>query len=344
MRAQYEGVMRQADSVPADTAAAVKCDLAGEVCARSAAFVLRRRAGACFRRFGPGIRWWSSASVRIKSTSETSCWSGGTAGCALIALFPGQELPEIRIGSLKGDAMPAPDRPVIENELLGRVSYLIRAGKLVAVPAELSVVEQMVAKIVRRSVPAARALVYLHRMIQIPEKSAPEESALSVPGLATQVERYSVVIAIGGVPVRVNTTDADFLEMLQDRYAGFVSGEAHAEFDFDVELTVAGVRRSGGGCERYPPLRPVVDGARGFPRRVGSGGAPRLDSAVGESVFDRRRSAHRAYAGAGQAGRISFALRQRHSQRESVFVCRSLRSREDDDFTARSGGRHASYR
>ena len=57
-----------------------------------------------------------------------------------------------------------------------------------------------------------------------------------MPGLATQVERYSVVIAIGGVPVRVNTTDADFLEMLQDRYAGFVSAETYAEFDFEVDL------------------------------------------------------------------------------------------------------------
>jgi hypothetical protein len=57
-----------------------------------------------------------------------------------------------------------------------------------------------------------------------------------VPGLATQVERFSVVIAIGGVPVRVNTTDADFLELLQNRYAGFVSMESEAEFDFDVDL------------------------------------------------------------------------------------------------------------
>ncbi|MGC2169932.1 MAG: hypothetical protein WA555_20140 [Candidatus Sulfotelmatobacter sp.] len=55
-------------------------------------------------------------------------------------------------------------------------------------------------------------------------------------GLAAQLEAYSVVIAIGGVPVRVNTTDLDFLEMLQDRYAGFLSAGAHAEFDFDVDL------------------------------------------------------------------------------------------------------------
>jgi hypothetical protein len=57
-----------------------------------------------------------------------------------------------------------------------------------------------------------------------------------VRGLATQVDRYSVVIAIGGVAVRVNTADADFLEMLQKRYAGFVSEEASAQFEFDVDL------------------------------------------------------------------------------------------------------------
>jgi hypothetical protein len=57
-----------------------------------------------------------------------------------------------------------------------------------------------------------------------------------VPGLATQVECYSVVITIGGVPIRVNTTDTDFLEVLHERYAGFVSSDLHAEFDFDVEL------------------------------------------------------------------------------------------------------------
>jgi hypothetical protein len=61
-----------------------------------------------------------------------------------------------------------------------------------------------------------------------------------VPGLATQVERYSVVIAIGGVPVRVNTSDADFLALLEKRYAGFVNAgtgrETQAEFDFDVDL------------------------------------------------------------------------------------------------------------
>lgn len=57
-----------------------------------------------------------------------------------------------------------------------------------------------------------------------------------MPELATQVERYSLVITIGAVSVRVNTADPDFLAMLEDRYAGFVSSEAQAEFEFDVDL------------------------------------------------------------------------------------------------------------
>jgi hypothetical protein len=66
-----------------------------------------------------------------------------------------------------------------------------------------------------------------------------------MPELTAQVGLHSVVIAIGGLPVRINTSDPSFLEMLQNRYAGFVdgeangevSGEAHAEFEFDVDLT-----------------------------------------------------------------------------------------------------------
>jgi signal peptidase I len=76
----------------------------------------------------------------------------------------------------RGDALPVPDRPVLENELLGRASYLIRAGKLVGLPGELNLGEQLIAKIVQHSVPAARALAYLHRWAHTPEKLAPEES------------------------------------------------------------------------------------------------------------------------------------------------------------------------
>jgi len=58
-----------------------------------------------------------------------------------------------------------------------------------------------------------------------------------LPELATDVERLTLVIEIGGMPVRVHTTDPRFLAMLQDRYAGFVTSSQHAEITFDVDLT-----------------------------------------------------------------------------------------------------------
>jgi hypothetical protein len=58
-----------------------------------------------------------------------------------------------------------------------------------------------------------------------------------LPELAIEVERLSLVIEIGGMAVRVHTTDPHFLAMLQERYAGFVSSSERAEIEFDVQIT-----------------------------------------------------------------------------------------------------------
>lgn len=60
-----------------------------------------------------------------------------------------------------------------------------------------------------------------------------------MPELTTEVDRLSLVIEIGGMPVRINTTDPDFLRMLENRYSGFISSSEHAEISFDMELTAA---------------------------------------------------------------------------------------------------------
>jgi hypothetical protein len=64
-----------------------------------------------------------------------------------------------------------------------------------------------------------------------------------LPELTVEVESLSLVIEIGGVPVRVNTTDPGFLDMLQSRYSGFVTSsprsEGYEEIAFDVDLTQA---------------------------------------------------------------------------------------------------------
>ena len=76
----------------------------------------------------------------------------------------------------QGDAIPAPDDPVSDGDLLGRVGFLIRAGRLVPVPTELSAVRRATANIVRHSVPAARALIFVHRVIQAGEKLVSKEA------------------------------------------------------------------------------------------------------------------------------------------------------------------------
>lgn len=58
-----------------------------------------------------------------------------------------------------------------------------------------------------------------------------------MPELITEVERLSLIIKIGGIPVRVNTTDPGFIAMLQNRYAGFVASPEYAEIEFDVDLS-----------------------------------------------------------------------------------------------------------
>jgi hypothetical protein len=61
-----------------------------------------------------------------------------------------------------------------------------------------------------------------------------------LPELMSPVDCLHVTIEIGGMPVRVNTTDAGFLGMLEHRYAGFVGSSDHATLEFDVDLASPG--------------------------------------------------------------------------------------------------------
>lgn len=45
------------------------------------------------------------------------------------------------------------------------------------------------------------------------------------------------MIEIGGMAVRVNTSDAGFLTLLQNRYSGFIGSGAEPEIEFDIEIT-----------------------------------------------------------------------------------------------------------
>jgi hypothetical protein len=59
--------------------------------------------------------------------------------------------------------------------------------------------------------------------------------------LAAPVDRFNVVIEIGGIAARFAATDLAFLHMLENRYAGFISSRTDADFDFQVDLGEPGI-------------------------------------------------------------------------------------------------------
>jgi hypothetical protein len=161
----YYEVMKQADNTLADTVATLKCDLAGEVLRSFGSL----RFPATGRSMVPAL--WPEDTLVVHGVVPNQVRVGdvvvvGRRGCLcahrVIGVEGDAENPR---WITQGDALPEPDLPVFENELLGRVAYVIREGKLIPVPAELSGIERVTAKIVRRSVPAARALVFMHRLI-----------------------------------------------------------------------------------------------------------------------------------------------------------------------------------
>jgi hypothetical protein len=164
--------MSRVDSGTAETAAAVKCDLASEVLQSFGTLRFTATGWSMLPAVWPG----DTLVVERISPDQVQMGEVVLVGrdrrlCAhrLVSRVEGSRNPR---WITQGDAMSAPDRPVSGSELLGRVTSVIRAGKLITLPAEMSMAAKLIAKIVRRSVPAARSLVYLHGMIQSPEKAA----------------------------------------------------------------------------------------------------------------------------------------------------------------------------
>lgn len=58
--------------------------------------------------------------------------------------------------------------------------------------------------------------------------------------VSAEIETLSLVIEVGGVPVRVNTCDPGFFGMLEDRYVGFIHKSERFDIEFDVEIVQPG--------------------------------------------------------------------------------------------------------
>ena len=49
-----------------------------------------------------------------------------------------------------------------------------------------------------------------------------------------------VVVEIGSLPVRFHCSDPSFVQVIQRRYAGYISSSTEANFDFEIELAPTG--------------------------------------------------------------------------------------------------------
>jgi hypothetical protein len=180
LQLQSKGVMNSSATVPGDSHA-LKCELAREV--------LR-----------------SSGSLRLQVTG----WS------MLPAVFPGDTLVIDRIPSdavsagdivlfgryqrffahrivtrgivhkdqsqsseilTRGDAMPAPDPPVSESDLLGRISFILRNGKCIEPSRRPRFSERALAAVLRRSTFAARVVVGVHGLLHASQSQSREQTS-----------------------------------------------------------------------------------------------------------------------------------------------------------------------
>jgi hypothetical protein len=57
-----------------------------------------------------------------------------------------------------------------------------------------------------------------------------------MPGVAAARQPSAVIVEIGGLPIRLRSSDPNFLDLLRERYSGYISSSNQAAFDFDVGL------------------------------------------------------------------------------------------------------------
>ena len=57
-----------------------------------------------------------------------------------------------------------------------------------------------------------------------------------MPSMTAATQSSSVVVEIGGLPIRLRCDNPAFLRLIEERYTGYVSSSNEARFDFEIEL------------------------------------------------------------------------------------------------------------
>jgi signal peptidase I len=146
-----------------DEAHALKCDLAGEVLRSSGTLRLQVMGWSML----PTV--WPGDTLVIESANSNTVSEGDIVLFGRDRrLFAHRVVTKRSCGDsrvvTRGDAMPGPDSPLSEDELLGRVSFIVRNGTRIAPSRSLRFSERVMAALVRRSDIAARVVVGVHGM------------------------------------------------------------------------------------------------------------------------------------------------------------------------------------
>jgi hypothetical protein len=149
---------------------ALKCEMASEVLRSSGSLRLRVTGWSMLPAVFPG-------DTLLIQRADSQALSKGD-----IALFSrGQRLFAHRVIAksgaagdpiiTQGDGMLRPDPPVSESEVLGKVSFIIRNGRLIEPQTAPDFRDRTTAALIRRSHSAARIVVGVHSMLQ--ERNSP---------------------------------------------------------------------------------------------------------------------------------------------------------------------------
>jgi signal peptidase I len=143
---------------------ALKCELAGELLRSSGTLRLRVAGWSML----PTI--WPGDTLIVERASNSDIFDGDVVvfsnGCRFVAhrVVTKNSGSGDSIVQTQGDALSRPDSPVTHDELLGKVSFIMRKGKWVKPARSLRLPERVVAAVFRRSTFAARVVVGVHGM------------------------------------------------------------------------------------------------------------------------------------------------------------------------------------
>jgi signal peptidase I len=169
-----------------ETEHALKCELASEVLRSSGKLRLRVTGWSML----PVV--WPGDTLTIERIETETVSEGDIVLCARDRRFSAHRVVR-KDGAnsallTRGDAMPQPDPPVPNNNLLGKVTMIERNGKCITPRRNLRLSEQAIAALIRHSNLAARVAVGIYTMRHKSEFRSEDRSEIRAEVRSAQIQ------------------------------------------------------------------------------------------------------------------------------------------------------------